>query len=121
MAAEEPAEPATNSYGLPERTGFRALLPFHLGSEVVSLQAEDHYVRVVTDKGNALVRYRFADALAEVRGLPGIQVHRSHWVAVRAVERVRTDAKGHRLVLNDGSEVPVSRSNVGVLKAAGLC
>jgi hypothetical protein len=113
-------EPAVNAYGLPERSGFRSLLPYHLGLDFVSLRAEDHYVRVVTERGNALIRYRFSDALGEVRGLPGIQVHRSHWVAVRAIERVRSDGKGYRLTLHDGSEVPVSRSNVGVLKAAGL-
>lgn len=118
---EAPPEPARNAFGLPERSGLMALTPYHLGSDIVSLQAEDHYVRVVTERGNALVRYRFSDALNEVRSMPGIQVHRSHWVAVGAVERVRSDAKGHRLVLKDGTEVPVSRSNIGVLRAAGLC
>jgi DNA-binding LytR/AlgR family response regulator len=87
---------------------------------MVSLSAEDHYVRVVTDHGNALIRYRFSDALSEVRGLPGIQVHRSHWVAVRAIERVRSSGKTYCLVLKDGSEFPVSRTNVGVLREAGL-
>lgn len=112
--------PTLNDYGIPERKGIRALLPYHLGTEIQSLRAEDHYVRVVTDKGNALVRYRFSDALNEVRGLPGIQAHRSHWVAVRAIERVQTEGRGYRLILGDGSEVPVSRTNIGVLKSAGL-
>jgi hypothetical protein len=112
--------PALNAYNLPERHGFRALLPYHLGTDMVSLSAEDHYVRVVTDHGNALIRYRFSDALSEVRGLPGIQVHRSHWVAVRAIERVRSSGKTYCLVLKDGSEFPVSRTNVGVLREAGL-
>jgi len=120
MPRAELTAPATNAFGLPERTGFLALVPFHLGTEVISLRAEDHYVRVMTDKGNALIRYRFADALAEVRSLPGIQVHRSHWVATRAIERVRSDSRGYHIILNDGSEAPVSRTNIGVLKAAGL-
>jgi len=113
-------EVTVNDYGVPERKGLRALLPYHLGTDILSLRAEDHYVRVVTDKGNALVRYRFSDALNEVRGLPGIQVHRSHWVAVRAVERVQSERRGYRLVLKDGTDIPVSRTNIGVLKSVGL-
>jgi DNA-binding LytR/AlgR family response regulator len=115
-----PAEPELNEFGLPVRTGFRALTPYRLGLELVSLSSEDHYVRVVTDRGNALIRYRFSDALNEVKGLPGIQVHRSHWVAVRAIDRVAVSGKAYRLILNNGTEVPVSRTNVGVLRASGL-
>lgn len=116
-----PSEPeTTNEYGLPLRSGFRALLPYHLGDDLVSLSSEDHYIRVVTDRGNALVRYRFADAIKELSGIMGIQVHRSHWVAVRAVERVSSDGKGYRIRLTDGNEFPVSRTNVGVIRAAGL-
>jgi hypothetical protein len=103
-----------------QTTGFRALVPYHLGQELVALQAEDHYVRVVTDKGNALIRYRFSDALEEVRNLEGVQVHRSHWVALRAIDRLRPEGKGYTLCLHNGSEVPVSRSNLGVLRVAGL-
>jgi hypothetical protein len=114
------AEPELNEFGLPMRSGFRALMPYHLGLELVSLSSEDHYVRVVTDRGNALIRYRFSDALTEVKGLPGIQVHRSHWVAIRAIERVIACGKAYRLILNNGTEVPVSRTNVGVLRASGL-
>ena len=112
--------PVLNEFGLEQRSGFRALLPYHLGCDVISLSAEDHYIRVITARGNALIRYRFGDALKEVRGQPGIQAHRSHWVAIEAIERVRSDSRGHVLILKDGSEVKVSRTNVGVLKAAGL-
>ncbi len=120
LVAEAEREPELNEYGLPVRSGFRALVPYHLGNDLVSLSSEDHYVRVQTDRGNALIRYRFADALAEVRGLPGIQVHRSHWVAVRAVARVAVSGKAYRLILHDGTEIPVSRTNVGSLRVAGL-
>ena len=119
-AAIASAPPATNAYGLVERTGFRALLPYHLGTDIVSLSAEDHYLRVCTDQGNALIRYRFGDALREVADIPGIQAHRSHWVAVRSIARIQSDGKNYRLILADASEIPVSRTNVGVLKAARL-
>ena len=42
---------------------------------------EDHYVRVFTDAGESLILLRLSDAMAEVRDVPGLQIHRSHWVA----------------------------------------
>jgi hypothetical protein len=119
-AGAEQLPPANQRPPVEQATGFRALVPYHLGQDLVALQAEDHYVRVVTDKGNALIRYRFSDALEEVRNLEGLQVHRSHWVALRAIDRLRSEGKGYTLCLHNGSEVPVSRSNLGVLRVAGL-
>lgn len=115
-----PAEPVINEFGLPARTGFRALIPYHLGLDLVSLSSEDHYVRVVTERGNTLVRYRFSDALNEVRGLHGLQAHRSHWVSVAAIDRVIAHGKTYRLLLRNGTEIPVSRTNIGLLRAAGI-
>jgi hypothetical protein len=119
-SAAESAAPLQETSPLQERTGFRALVPFHLGLNIIALQAEDHYVRVITDKGNVLLRYKFSDALQEVRGSSGVQVHRSHWVAIGAIERVENNGKGCNLHLRNGSVVPVSRSNMGVLRAADL-
>jgi hypothetical protein len=119
-AREEASAPAEESVPAAERTGFRALIPYHLGLDVMALQAEDHYVRVVTDKGNVLLRYRFSDALQQMRGLAGVQVHRSHWVAISGIERVESNGKCYNLHLRNGAVVPVSRSNIGVLRAASL-
>ena len=103
-----------------QRAGFRAQVPYHLGDDLVSLSAEDHYVRVVTELGNALIRYRFSDAMAEVRAVPGIQVHRSHWVAMHAIKQIHNSGKTYQLELVNGTRLPVSRTNVGVLRAANL-
>lgn len=48
-----------------------------------------------------------ADALAELCDSEGMRVHRSWWVAERAVEG---EEKGEKLVLVNGMKVPVSRS-----------
>jgi len=47
----------------------------------MALTAEDHYLRVITDKGSALILMKFEDALAALNGYPGIQTHRSWWLA----------------------------------------
>ena len=59
--------------------------------------------------GRAELLLRFSDALTEVDGLEGAQVHRSHWVAWEAV--IGSERDGARLFLRlaDGDRVPVSR------------
>lgn len=88
-------------------------------ARLVSMSAEDHYLRVRTDAGEALILMRLSDAVAACAGLDGAQVHRSWWVAREAVADARkSDGRG-TLVLEDGSEVPVSRSYYPALRDAG--
>jgi hypothetical protein len=92
-----------------------------LGRQLVSLTARDHYVEVVTEAGRDLILYRFADAMAQLQS-EGAQIHRSHWVAARAV--VGRERQGGKLwvILRDGSRLPVSRSyaqGLGPLLGAG--
>ena len=96
-----------------------ARLPLNKRGMLLSLSAEDHYVRVRTDKGEELVLMRLADAIAEAAPTQGLQVHRSHWVAVRAVEAARRE--GQRAIITVGGlDLPVSRANVAQLKEAGV-
>ena len=59
------------------------------------------------------------DAIAELDGIDGLQVHRSWWVARGAVSDVQREGRNIRLTLDTGVEAPVSRANVQVLKDAG--
>lgn len=105
---------------LPEpQQGLFTDVPIGIGTNVISIHAEDHYVRVVTSYGEALVRYRFSDALQELAMLDGAQIHRSHWVRVGAIHGVRNEDGRKQLALSDGRLLPVSRSYVGVLRALG--
>jgi len=94
-------------------------LPPELGSEIIALQMEDHYVRVHTALGSDLVLMRMRDAVALLADLDGRQVHRSWWVARDAVEDVERHGRNVRLVLARGIEAPVSRAQIAELKAAG--
>lgn len=87
-----------------------ARLPASKRGRLLRLQARDHYVEVVTTGGQALVYMRFRDAIAETAPEQGVQVHRSHWIALHAVSgRCRTgDKSGVRLC--DGTVVPVGRT-----------
>lgn len=84
-------------------------LPAHLREGILSLQVEDHYVRVHARNGSAMVLMRFSDALRGIDHLPGSQVHRSWWVAADAVTSLRRIGRTVQLTLTDGRSVPVSQ------------
>lgn len=95
-------------------------LPLELRGPISRLSVQDHYVEVHTDKGRHLLLMRLSDAIGEMAGIDGLQVHRSHWVATGAVRTsVRRDGRLH-LNLADGSDIPVSRSYLKAVRAAGL-
>ncbi len=107
---------------LPARDGssFFGRLPARVGREVVALQMEDHYVRVHTAEGSALVLVPLHQAIAELSGLVGVKVHRSWWVVGGAVTGSVRDGRNVRLRLSNGLEAPVSRTRLPEAKAAGL-
>jgi hypothetical protein len=93
-------------------------LPPELGSAIIALEMEDHYVRVHTMLGSALVLMRMRDAVALLGELEGMQVHRSWWVARGAVEDVLREGRNVRLKLARGVEAPVARANIAALRDA---
>ena len=99
---------------------FLKKIPKRLGVDVIAMSAEDHYVRVHTPLGKALVLYRFSDAMAEMPTGIGFQVHRSHWVRKSAITDFRKRGKGQVLILDGALEIPVSKRFIEVVKASGL-
>jgi len=87
---------------------------------LLHIAVSDHYVDVTTEKGTSLVLMRLSDAIRETAPIAGLQVHRSHWVALDAVRRgVRQNGKA-MLELENGTLVPVSRTYMAAVKQAGL-
>jgi len=90
------------------------------GAEIYALEAEEHYTKIHTSKGNTLLLMRFSDAIVEMEPQPGLQVHRSFWVSRRAVERVARVEQRWVVRLKGGLEIPVSRSYRVSVQSAGL-
>lgn len=104
----------------PNAAPFLDRIPTKLGRDLLALEMEDHYVRVHTQLGSDLILLRLRDAIAELSGIDGLQVHRSHWVAASAVAAVERNADGKlTLILTDGRRVPVSRRCNAAVRAAG--
>jgi hypothetical protein len=94
-------------------------LPPHLGRDLLALEMEDHYVRAHTRLGSTLILMRMRDAVAELEGMEGLQVHRSWWVARAAVDGHEREGRNLRLVLSNGLQAPVARSSLAGLRAQG--
>ena len=84
------------------------------------MSSEDHYLRIHTSRGEELILMRLADAVRELDGAAGVQVHRSWWVAKGGVADAKRDNGKLVLVLKSGTEVPVSRTYLTAAKEAGL-
>lgn len=88
--------------------------------DLILISVQDHYVEVVTTRGTSLILLRMGDAIRETGETPGLQVHRSHWVATDHVTSVERDGARATLTMTDGRKVPVSRTYVPALREAGL-
>lgn len=96
-------------------------LPLDKRGALVALSVQDHYVEVTTFAGTELVLMRLGDAIRETNGVDGLQVHRSHWVAMHAIRSARRKPSGGGiLTLASGRELPISRSFMKDADAAGL-
>lgn len=95
-------------------------LPLPQRGRLLHLAVKDHYVDVTTDRGTTLVLIRLSDAIRETAPLQGLQVHRSHWVALDAVRRSARRSGKPVLELENGAIVPVSRSFLPDVRSAGL-
>jgi hypothetical protein len=96
-----------------------ALLPLRLGTDIICMAMEDHYVRVHTPLGSDLLLMPMARAVEDVAGIEGFRVHRSWWVARSAVLRIDGPARTMRLRLVNGMDVPVARRTVAMLRGLG--
>ena len=85
-------------------------LPVELGKDVMHLQAQDHYVKVTTPRGSALVLMTLNEAERDLQSLGGMRVHRSWWV--RRSHAARLHRRNGRLFVSlvGGTEIPVGRA-----------
>ncbi|MEI4472542.1 LytTR family DNA-binding domain-containing protein [Frigidibacter sp. MR17.24] len=87
---------------------------------LIRISGLNHHVEIHTEHGISKILLRFADAVAEAAPTEGLQVHRSHWVAVDSVRGLERRAGRTVLVMVDGAEVPVSRNYRDAVATAGF-
>jgi hypothetical protein len=120
LALRPDTAPPTADGSLPQApTGIPPILgrlPVEKRGTLFRLSAADHYVEVATSQGTTLVLMRLADAIAESSPVEGLQIHRSHWVALDAVTKVGPEGGRMVAIMKDGYPVPVSRAQAAELR-----
>ena len=92
---------------------------------LISLHAEDHYVRVETHMGSEMILLRLSDAIALTAPFVGVQVHRSHWIVIDHVRDYDKTDGTWNVILSNGRRVPISRGyradaiTAGIIPARG--
>ncbi|MEE2526539.1 LytTR family DNA-binding domain-containing protein [Hyphobacterium sp. HN65] len=89
-----------------------------IGAETLYVRAQDHYLEIRRETGRRFVRGRLAD-IADNGTAFGLSPHRSWWVADRAVEGYFRAGRDIRLVLVDGTQLPVGRAKVEEVRHRG--
>lgn len=119
---QEPLAPAIAPADTGGSSGTRLerRLPGAFVGPIMALQSEDHYVRVHGREGSELLFMRLRDAIAEMDGASGQQVHRSWWVANDAIGSVAADGRNRTITLHNGQLVPVARESVARLERGGF-
>ena len=110
-------EPATEATPAAYPSALLSRLPPGIGSDIIALETEDHYLRVHAVGGSALILMRMADAVALLDPQLGAQVHRRWWVAEAAVAGVRTEGQKLSLCLINKTLVPVGRTFAAAARA----
>ena len=87
---------------------FLSSLPGIVGTDVVAVASDLHYLNVWTIAGRTTVLGNLRDVVADL-GSMGMQVHRSHWVAHVHVRRIVGTAGDAACILSNELRVPISR------------
>lgn len=95
------------------------LAPALQDAPIQALKSEGHYVRVIIPNRSELVLMRFADAVAEMDGRAGMQVHRSWWIARDAIADSRVREGRLEVRIDDEIWAPVSRTYRSDLRETG--
>ncbi|MDJ0918091.1 MAG: LytTR family DNA-binding domain-containing protein [Woeseiaceae bacterium] len=92
----------------PEMQAFLDRLPPIIGTDIVCVSSDLHYLNVTTRQGQAMILGSLQE-LEDAFGDQGLRVHRSHWVYIDAVVSLSKSGKGWFLNLVGENRVPVSR------------
>lgn len=116
-ANTKPLENLEPSQGENHISEFWALIPSHLGRDILYLESELHYLKVVTSAGSTLILFSLKEAAIELGEDVGLVCHRSFWVAKKHISEFKKQGRQGVVILNNGDKVPVSRRKVNEVGA----
>lgn len=108
--------PAVGSHFLERPALCKRLKTYPTAMTILALRAQDHYVEVITEQGAELCLMRLSDAIAETKPIRGLQIHRSHWVAVPAIQRLESKGTETFVRITDEIALKVSQPRLKELR-----
>lgn len=114
------APPKSETMPQPDRPALLDRLAHNKRGPLVSLHAEDHYVRVETTKGSELILIHLADPIELAHPTQGTRIHRSHWVVNTQVTDYIKEGDVWSVILSNGQSAPISRGYRNDAIQAGL-
>lgn len=106
------ALPATE----PELRSLLPKVPHSLGNDLIRIEAQGHYVNVVTSEGKVMIKQAFAESVAALGGFTGLQCHRSHWLNLKHAKTIKRVGSAYACEMSNGDEIPVSRRKYSELR-----
>jgi hypothetical protein len=97
-------------YAESARSEFIDRLPKSLGANVLAISSDLHYLHVYTDLGRCMILGSLQQA-ADSMGDVGLPVHRTHWVARRAILKIVKNGNQWYCLLSNDLKIPISRRN----------
>jgi hypothetical protein len=97
-------------YAETARAEFISRLPESLGTNVIAISSDLHYLYVYTDLGRCMILGSLQQA-ADSMGEAGLRVHRAHWVARRAIVKIVKNGHQWHCLLSNDLKIPISRRN----------
>ncbi len=92
------------------------LLPPEKRGTVLRLEADNQYIQVYTEKGNALLRLSLTEAEKMVPEKAGVRIHRSHWIQKERIDELFFENGNPRIRDKGGLLLPVSRNAVPAVR-----
>lgn len=88
--------------------------------DIYALTANSHLVEVACEQGVQTIRFRFSDAVEEMKPVDGVLVHRSHWICRSHIDSFFYEGKKLMVRLDNGSSYPVSANGRVNLTRLGI-
>ena len=92
------------------RSEFLDDIPESLGTDVLAISSDMHYLHVYTELGHCMILGSLQRA-ADAMGDEGMRVHRAHWVARKAIVRIVKNGQQWSCLLTNELKIPISRRN----------
>ncbi len=83
-------------------------------NDVIYMESMNQNVRIVTAKGEHVIRYNIGDFEEQLKNDGFFRIHRGYLISLSKVRKL----SGNDVILDGGETLPVSRSNVKPLKEA---